>query len=469
MRACVCVSLLRERNITYEMAIDAPLVKAAVCGAGVMGSAIAAHLASYGIQTLLLDLPSEKGDRNAMAAKGLLAAKNARPPSFRSPDAIQYISLGNYEDDLEKLRDRQLIIEAVVEDSTSKQKVFSTIAPYVSAEAILASNTSALPLASFTSKLEESVQSRCLAMHFFKPVALMNLIEIAPGPKTAPAHLSQAGRYARSLGKGVIFAKPVPSLIANRLGMYMTLKAAELMEKYDFTIDQVDAITGTCMGRPLMATFGNVDFVGLDICLKVADTCAKNLPDEEERKLFVAPAWMREMAERDHVGVKGVGGSGIYKNNGSSTLVTNYRSLEYQPTTALGPRSRELISALSLIENQNTRIRTLLTTEFECPASKFAWELTANILCYVANNVDRMASDIVSIDRAMRWGFNHQLGPFQMWDLLGVKATCDRLAKCGFDVPPKVTEMLQRGHTKFYSDDGKEYYDICSGLTVSMP
>ena len=337
---------------------------AAVLGSGVMGSAIAAHLAGAGIKTHLLDIvppnlsDEEKNNpaaRNQIAAGGLKAALKAKPAAFFDPDAARLIRTGNLDDDLEHLKDCDLIIEAVIERMDIKKSLFAKIEPHLKDTAILASNTSGLKISEMSEGLSDAVQERFMVMHFFNPVRYMRLLELVPGPKTSQAVMEAATRFGEFLGKGIVLGKDTPNFVANRIGVYSMMQAFRTMDECGLTIEEVDKIAGKPMGRPKSAAFRTADVVGIDTFVKVAKTCYDNLPDDPERDVFNVAPWVQTMVEQGKIGQKAK--QGFYKKVGKDILVIDPETLEYREQKKVRFDS---IGAVRGIEKVGPRIKALL-------------------------------------------------------------------------------------------------------------
>ncbi|MGC4090261.1 MAG: 3-hydroxyacyl-CoA dehydrogenase/enoyl-CoA hydratase family protein [Polyangiaceae bacterium] len=446
---------------------------AGVIGAGVMGSAIAAHFAGAGIRTHLLDIvppnlkPEESTQpkaRNRFADGGLERALKAKPALFFDPEAARLVRTGNLEDDLERLRECDLVVEAVVENLDVKQKLFAKIQPFLNEHAILASNTSGLSVAALSAVLPEALQSRFVILHFFNPVRYMRLLEVSPGPHTDPAILQRTASFGEFLGKGIVYAKDTPNFVANRIGVYAMLLTLHAMLDAGLSIEAVDKITGTPMGRPKSAAFGTADLVGIDTLAHVAKNCLDSLPNDEERQVFALPDFVRALIEKGRLGRKSDGG--FYKKVGADLLVYDVKTGDYRQ------QEKVRFDSLGAIRNESDsgkRLKALVAADD--PAGRFAWKLLSRTLIYSARRLGEIADDILNIDRAMRWGFNWELGPFEAWDAIGVAASVERMKADGLSVPEWVTSMLASGRTRFYGEEPARpsYYDARSKALAPFP
>jgi len=454
--------------------MEAERIKTAgVIGAGVMGSAIAAHFAGAGIRTHLLDIvppglsPQESQDpkaRSRFAQTGLERALKAKPAAFFDPDAARLVSTGNLDDHLERLRECDLVIEAVVENLDVKRQLFQKIAPFLSGSAILASNTSGLSIARLEEALPPELRSRFLIFHFFNPVRYMRLLELAPAPSTSPAVLARAARFGEFLGKGIVYAKDTANFVANRIGVFSMMLTMHEMLTAKLGIDAVDKIVGQPMGRPKSAAFGTADLVGIDVLAHVAKNCLDSLPNDEERQIFVLPEFVRELIAAGKLGRKT--DAGFYKKVGPDILVFDPEAKDYR---AQGKIRFDSLGAIRNEPDAGKRLKQLI--QFDDVAARFAWKVLSRTLLYSARRVGEIADDIVNIDRALRWGFNWELGPFEAWDAIGVPASVERMQADGLAVPEWVTDMLARGQTRFYAENpaAPSYFDLKSKAQAPIP
>lgn len=445
---------------------------AAVLGAGTMGSAIAAHFAGAGVRTHLLDIvppnlvEGEKRDpvrRNQFAQAGLQKALKAKPAAFYDTDAARQIQVGNFEDDLGRLSECDLVVEAVVEELAVKQRLFAEVTKVLPPHAVLASNTSGLSIAKMGEGLDPSVRARFLVLHFFNPVRYMHLLEIAPGRETSEEVVARMARFGHWLGKGVVLAKDTPNFVANRIGVYALMLALKSMLEEGLSVETVDAIVGKPMGRPKSAAFDTADLVGLDTLRHVAKTCEESLVNDEERQIFAMPELVEMLIRRGSLGRKS--GGGFYKKVGTEIQVLDLKTLEYRP------RQKVRFDSLGAIRNQEDpkkRLKELVNADDV--AGRLAWKLLSRTLAYSARRVGEIADDVVSIDRAMRWGFNWELGPFEAWDAIGLKESVERMQADSLTFPSWVDELAASGGS-FYSGGASQprFYDVKSRTLQSVP
>ena len=447
--------------------------KAAVLGAGVMGSAIAAHFAGAGIATHLLDIvppdlkEAERADpkaRSRFAMGGLEKALAAKPAAFYDPDAARLITPGNFDDHLDRLSECDLVIEAVVENLDVKRALFQKIAPKLAPHAIVATNTSGLSIRAMSEVLPPDLAKRFLVMHFFNPVRYMRLLELASGPSTDRAVVAAAARFGEALGKGIVWAKDTPNFVANRIGVYAMALTMHEMLAAGLGIEVVDKIVGRPMGRPKSAAFDTADIVGLDTLVHVAKNCFDSLAADEERAIFQLPEFVQRMIAEKKLGRKS--GGGFYKKVGGEIQVLDLKTFEY--------RSQEKVrfDSLGAIRNEeDVKKRLKALVAFDDVAGRFAWKVLSRTLAYSARRLGEIADDIVNIDRAMRWGFNWDLGPFEAWDAIGVPQSVERMKQEGVALPAWIDEMLASGRTSFY--DGAplapRYYDGVKKTVVAVP
>ncbi len=436
--------------------------KAAVLGAGTMGSQIAAHLANVGIDVLLMDIVPKDAktpeERNRLAQQGLDRALKTQPPAFYDPSFARRIEIGNFEDDFGRIQEVDWVVEAVIENLDIKRSLFQRLLEHWRPGIIVSTNTSGLPIRSLVEGLSEEFQQHFLGTHFFNPPRFMKLLELIPSPKTDPELFAFMEDFAtRVLGKGVVHAKDTPNFIANRLGVFGILQIIHTMVEMDLTIEEVDAITGRAMGRPRSATFRTIDLVGVDVLLHVARNVYENAPDDEMREVFKPPDFLVQMVEKGLLGDKS--GGGFYKKVNGKRLALDWKTLEYRERQK--PKFASVERAL-IEETPAARIRTLIQGGDR--AGEFAWKTASQFLLYAANRIPEISDDIVQVDRAIRWGFNFRLGPFETYDAIGVQEFVTRITQEGHAVPPLVQSLLDAGKSTFYTypPEGPQYFDLAT-------
>ena len=441
--------------------------RAGVVGAGIMGAGIAALLASVGVPVVLLDIvppdaraSADRAARNRITQTGLDRALKARPaPAFFTSSAARLVTIGNTEDDLEQLAGVDWIVEAISEQVDLKRDLYARLDAIRRPGTILSSNTSGLPAALLTEGRSEDFQRHFLITHFFNPVRFMKLLELVPGPATDPELMAYMGGFCtEKLGKGVVYCKDRPNFIGNRLGIFGFGATVHRMLDEGYRIEEVDAITGPATGRPRSASFRTCDLAGIDTTVYVADNLYEHLPDDPQRDLFRVPQFVREMVARKWFGDKT--GQGFYKRvkgagGASEILVLDPATLEYRQQE---PVSFSSLGAVKAITDPGERIRSVISADDR--AGKLAWELTADVLLYAATVAEEIANDIVSIDNAMRWGYNWEIGPFETWDALGVETLATRMLAEGRSVPPLVERVLAHGGRFYGAGPERTYFDF---------
>jgi 3-hydroxyacyl-CoA dehydrogenase len=443
--------------------------RVAVLGAGTMGAQIAAQVAARGIPCDLLDMRSdgERASRIAEDAKERLS--HARPAVLESPDDLDLIYPGNFDNDMNKLAEADWIIEAIVERPEPKAQLWSRASKYIGENAIASSNTSGIPIAQIAEALPPEIRSHFLGTHFFNPPRYVRLIELIPAPDTDLGVVEAIKTFAtKSLDKGVVLANDVPGFISNRIGTYYFATVMRAAEQLQLSVDQVDAITGPAMGRPPSATYRTLDLVGLDIFVDICDNTREALAASEsgeiEGKLFQAPALARDLIQRGWLGNKS--GQGFYKrvtDDGESTIFSlNTGSMDYQPRQRTPvPELKELLD----IEDMGDRIRSLVSSGGKTEA--LAWKVLSELMAYSAWKLSEVANDVISIDRAMRWGFNWALGPFETWDALGVADTVPRMSQDGIALPDWVKQLASNGNS-FYKTVDEELLQVDASLQYTV-
>lgn len=456
-----------------------PIRRAAVIGSGVMGAGIAAHLANAGIQVLLLDVPptelteqetragaslQDRGVRDRLAANSLARLAKQEPPALYEASFIRRIAPGNLEDDLGKLGEVEWIVEAVVERLDVKRSVFARIETVLGPGTLVSTNTSGLSVAAMSEGRSEAFRERFAATHFFNPPRHMKLVELVPGPDTAPATLARLASICRQqLGKGVVLAKDTPNFIANRIGTYGMLTTIAAMRLYGLSIDEVDALTGPAMGRPKTATFRMLDLVGLDTLLHVVDNVRERSEDPAERVAFARPPELTALVERGWIGEKA--GGGFYRKikrpgGGSDIETLQPDTMTYAPKRAANSPA---IEAAKAAKGAVAKIKALLFTDPNDRHAQFAWQTIKTVLLYSARQLGIVADTITDIDRALVWGFNWELGPFELWDAIGLERSVQRMRSEGDDIPAWVESWLAAGNRSFYKEEGARRFYVDRG------
>jgi 3-hydroxyacyl-CoA dehydrogenase len=446
--------------------------KTAVLGAGTMGARIAAHFVNAGLPCLLLDIVPKGaalGERNKIVAAGLEAARKAKPAAFFAPHLAGKITIGNFEDDLSHIADADWIIEVVAENLEIKRELLSRVAQYRKAGSLVTTNTSGLPVHLIAAGLPDEFQQHWAGTHFFNPPRYMKLVELIPGPKTSPETLETLSDFCdRRLGKGVVVAKDTPNFMANRIGTYSMLNALRLMSELEMTVEEVDACTGPAVGWPKSATFRTADIVGLDVLTHVVKNIYETAPDDESREAYRVPAILEEMAKRNWLGDKT--GQGFYKRakggEGEREILTlDLKTMEYRAKQKARFASME---AGKTIEDTHERLRALLKPLFEGQktdkAQQFMWGGLSEMCLYAGRRMPEISDHLEDVDRAMRWGFAWELGPFEMVDAIGLPAFAEQIEKEGRRLPPIFEKALSSGRKSFYESHQGEtsVFDLAS-------
>jgi 3-hydroxyacyl-CoA dehydrogenase len=438
------------------MATTETISEVTVLGAGVMGAAIAAHLANAGLRVRLLDIPPKDapaGDRAArrkVADAGLEAARKSKPASFFSPRFETLLTTGNLEDDLgDAAANSDVIIEAVIENLAIKQKLYARL-DELGGRAIITSNTSGLRIADLMQGRSEAFRRRFCITHFFNPPRYLKLVEIVAGPDAAPETIARAERLCGGiLGKGLVRAKDTPNFIANRVGTFAMMRTLHEAVKAGYTVEEVDMIFGPATGRPKSAVFRTADVVGLDTLMHVTQNCWEALAGDERRDVFAPPEVLKKLVDKKWLGSKTK--QGFYKKVGNDILQLDLNTLEYGPQKK--PRFAS-IGAARGAEDVDEKVRRILAGDDR--ASQLARTVTYETLIYAANRMGEIADDVVDIDRALKWGFGWERGPFETWDALGVKDTAAKMEAAGYVVPGWVREQIaaQGEAMRFYKEEG---------------
>lgn len=446
--------------------------RAAVLGSGVMGSAIAAHLANIGIPTLMLDIvPKELTDdekakgltlddpqvRNRIVANNKQALLKQKPSPITSKKTLDLIEIGNMEDDMDKLKEADWIIEVVIENLEIKKKVLAQVDHHRSKGTIVSSNTSGISVEAMIADCSEDMKKHFLGTHFFNPPRYLKLLEIIPTKHTDPDIVTFMKQFSENvLGKGVVIAKDTPNFIANRIGTYGLMVTVQEMLKAGLSIGEVDSITGPLIGRPKSATFRTLDVVGLDTFIFVAKTVYDQV-DGEEKEVFKIPEFMKKMNEKGWLGAKTKQGFYLKQKGkeGSVILELNPETFEYEKRKKLRTAAVEMAKQQKGTKN---KVKALISQPGD-KASDFLWNVMKATFLYSAELLGEIADDITQIDNAMKWGFGWELGPFEMWDAIGLRKSVERMKKEGTQIPTWVEQLLEEGNESFYQyENGNVFY-----------
>ncbi len=437
--------------------------RAAVLGAGTMGSRIAAHLANAGIPVLLLDLPAKNEGAEPLAKIALGGLAKSRPAALFEPSLAALITAGDFDRDLPALSGCDWVIEAVAENLEIKTSLLGRVTPHLSKTAILTTNTSGLPVAKIAAALD-GLRTLFFGTHFFNPPRYMRLLEVIPTAESDPALVASFAAFAdRVLGKQVVYANDTPNFIANRIGIAVMFNAANLMLEQGLTVEEIDALTGPALGWPRTGTFRLADLVGIDILAHVA----ANFPEGVTGGRFSDV--LAELLKRGWIGDKA--GQGFYKKTRGADgkderSVLDVETFEYRPS------KKAALPALEMAKNAGTvaeRLRILLGNDpKKDKAAGFLWPFLAALWNFAAERIGEVAADAVSIDQAMRAGFNWELGPFELWDAAGVEGSVRRMKELGLPVSSRAEFLLKAGQTSWYTNDGRACFQPATGLPEAV-
>ncbi len=437
-----------------------------------MGARIAAHFANAGIPAYLFDivLPG-KPDRNAAAQNGLQTALKAKPAAFFKDSLAGLVTPGNFDDDLPKIKDCDWVIEAVTEDLGIKRSLWSRVEAVRKPGTIVSTNTSGIPLHSIAESFSDEMRQHFCGTHFFNPPRYLHLLELIPGPGTQPEILSYLREFGdRRLGKGVVDCKDTPNFIGNRIGSFVGGTVQKLTVEDDYTIEEVDALTGTLIGLPRSGSYRLLDIVGLDIWAHVSRNLYEGVPDDPWRDRFLMQPFLQTLIERKWIGDKT--GQGLYKKvdtDGKREFwAIDWKTGEYRPPSK--PRFPSIEGA-KMQEDLKARLQLLVALPDR--AGSFLWKMFRDTMIYSAAMIPEISDRVVEIDRAMKWGYANTLGPFELWDALGFVPTAKRIENEGIELPPLVQKMLSSGAGSFYKaadENGQPrncYFDLVgSGFRV---
>jgi len=433
------------------------LRRVAVLGAGTMGARIAAHFANVGVPALLLDVVLPGADRSAAARRGIESALKQKPGGFFTAAGAALVKPGNFDDDLAEIAGCDWVLEAVTENLAIKRGLWQRVDAVRRPDAILSTNTSGIPLARISEGFSAGFRRRFLGTHFFNPPRYLHLLEMIPGAETDAGVLAFVQDFAeRRLGKGVVLCKDTPNFIANRIGSFLGGTIAKYTVEDGFTIEEVDALTGPLIGLPNSASYRLLDIVGLDIWAFVGGNLYDAVPDDPWRERFVPVAFQKQMLERGWLGDKS--GQGFYRRVGPKRdiHVIDWHTLEYAPLAK--PRFASVEQARQM-EDLPARLRFLVNSDDR--AGQFLWKVFRDLFIYSAERVPDISDRIVEIDRALRWGYAHKLGPFELWDALGFEDVARRIEKEGRVVPASLRDAnaAYRG-TAYFDVATRQYREL---------
>ena len=450
-----------------------------------MGAGIAAHLANAGIPVLLLDIaprelkPEEEAKglslespqvRNRIVKELFEAAKKLKPAPFMLANNAKLITLGNFTDDIAKLKDCDLVIEAVVERLDIKHQVFGEVEKHRKPGSFIATNTSGIPIASIAEPFSEDFKKHFVGVHFFNPPRYMKLVELIPTEWTdGEMACKLSGFLDQRLGKGVVPAKDRPNFIANRIGTFAMMATVHEMVAMGFTPTEVDQMTGKAIGHAKSATFRTADLVGLDVLVHVNRNLYPAVPDDEDRDVFLLPDVIEKMLEKNLLGDKTRGG--FYKKSKTAEGKTEIHELDLA-TFEFKPQEKTKFASIEAakgIEDMNKRINRLVWGEDR--VGDFLWKTMSRTFRYAANRIPEIADTIVEVDNAIKWGFGWEIGVFETWDAIGLKRSVERMKAEGQAVPASIEKMLAGGAEAFYKNEGGNvsYFDLVAGEYKPMP
>lgn len=444
--------------------------KVAVLGSGIMGSRIACHFANIGVEVLLLDIPAKEGDKNSIVNKALDTAVKTNPSPVYTKSVVSKITTGNFEDDMKKIAAYDWVIEVVVENLDIKKQVFEQVEQYRKPGSIISSNTSGIPIHMMAEGRSEDFKANFCGTHFFNPPRYLRLLEIIPTPYTKPELVDFLMHYGdKFLGKTTVLCKDTPAFIANRVGVYSIMALLHLVEKMELTVEEVDKYTGPALGRPKSATFRTTDVVGLDTMIKVAKGLYDNCPEDKAHDLFKLPDYVAKMESNNWLGDKT--GQGFYKKTKTpegktEILALDLKTLEYRPQVKVKSETLDMTKSID-----NVRDRMKVFAAGKDKAGELFRASFFGLFEYVSDRIPEISNELYRIDDAMRAGFGWDLGPFEVWDAVGITESIENMRKYGHEAAPWVHELLSAGHTSFYKVENgvKLYYDIPSKSYVPVP
>lgn len=431
------------------------IAKLGVVGAGTMGSGIAALAASAGIPVVLLDIPGTEGDRHGPAKAGLERAKKARPAAFMDAARATLVTVGNLDDSLELLRDCDLVLEAIIEQPGPKQALYARLEPLLKPTAVVASNTSGIPMRVLTEGRSARFKQHFLGMHFFNPPRYLHLLELIPTTETDPQALDAVRHFSEVvLGKGIVIAKDVPGFVANRLGVYGMVAAMKGMMESGLTIDEVDTLTGPLLGRAKSATFRTADITGLDVLLHVSKGLSASTGED-----FSMPEWVEKLAASGRLGDKT--GGGFYKKVGKDITTLDWHTLEY------GPQQKVEDPALGALMKEPLEKRLPMTAKLPGKYGDFVRNYLLRMSHYVLKTTPEIAYDVVAVDRAIEWGYAWDAGPYRQMDALGHDFLKEGFGRLQLEVPALLAKA--RDGAFYHEREGSWNYLAFAGTYEKVP
>lgn len=459
--------------------------KVAVLGSGIMGSRIACHFANIGAEVLLMDMvPKEltseeeakgltlenKKIRNKIVDAALENTVKSNPSPVYSKKVLSNIATGNFQDNMKDIATCDWVIEVVVERLDIKKQIYDEVEKFRKPGTLISSNTSGIPIHLMAEGRSDDFKAHFCGTHFFNPPRYLRLLEIIPGPDTMPEVIEFLMNYGdKFLGKTTVLCKDTPAFIANRVGVYSIMALLHLVEKMELSVEEVDKYTGPALGRPKSATFRTTDVVGLDTMINVAGGLHSNLPEDKAHDLFQLPGYVRKMQENKWLGDKT--GQGFYKkvkdaDGKSEILALDLKTLEYKPQQKIKSAT---LDATKTVDNLRERMKVFAKGTDK--AAEFFRTSFFGLFEYVSDRIPEISDELYRIDDAMRAGFGWELGPFEVWDAIGVKEAVEGMAKYDHKPAKWVSEMIEGGNTSFYKVDGgvKKYYDIPTKSYKAVP
>jgi|AntRauTorcE11897_2_1112592.scaffolds.fasta_scaffold04106_2 3-hydroxyacyl-CoA dehydrogenase len=442
--------------------------KVAVLGSGTMGSQIAAHCVNAGLEVWLLDLKDDGENPNKIVAENIKKLSKMRPDPLGLSEYAERITPGNFEDDLDEVVGKvDWVCEAIIEKMDIKQNMMAKIEEARHGGTIITSNTSGLPIGEIGKNCSNELQEHFLGTHFFNPPRYMKLLEVIPTEYTSDEVVKFMAKFCeKTLGKGVVKCKDTPNFIANRVGIFTQSIVMPYFFDGTFRAEEIDFLAGTLTGFSKAATFRTADLSGLDVINHVATNLYPAIPDDERREVFKLPDNFGKMVEQGKHGNKA--GEGFYKkiktDKGKEYKVIDPDSLDYE--SQINPEFDSAKKAKKEYKTPEERLKFMVNQDDK--AGEFLWEIHADLLLYSANRIPEITESLESIDRAMKWGFNWQLGPFERWDAIGVQQSVERMQDEGREVPQSVLDMLESGRESFYDYDERTVYNLATGNIEKM-